>query len=233
MEWLASHGCQVRDYSADAPANRELILVGAAPSARRRAELAATGPTRIACGASVVFLSPSVFRQDDNLTRWLPLKNKGSLPTLMGWLYHKDEWAKTHPVFKGLPAGGMMDYAYYREIIPDAVFTGQEPPVQAIAGANNASFDYSSGLMTAEYRLGEGRFLLNTLLIRENLGKNPVAERLLRNMLRYMAPDANGTPAPWTPALEVASWGTGILNDRAPRSSRTLENDELRMTNFE
>ena len=100
-----------------------------------------------------MFLSPSVFRRGDNPTGWLPLKNKGSLSKLMGWLYHKDEWAKTHPVFEGLPSGGMMDYAFYREIIPELVFAGQDPPAEAIAGANNASFDYSSGLMLAEYRL--------------------------------------------------------------------------------
>jgi len=39
------------------------------------------------------------------------------------------------------------------------------------------------------YRLGAGRFVLNTLRIRENLGRDPVAERLLRNMLRYAAAD--------------------------------------------
>ena len=113
---------------------------------------------------------------------------------LMGWLYHKDEWAKAHPVFDGLPSGGLMDYAFYREIIPDWVFAGQDAPAQAIAGASNASFDYSSGLMLAEYRLGAGRFFLNTLLIREQLPSNPVAERLLRNLLRHAAGDA-GQPA--------------------------------------
>ena len=35
------------------------------------------------------------------------------------------------------------------------------------------------------YRLGAGCFVLNTLRVRENLGPNPVAERLLRNLLRY------------------------------------------------
>ncbi len=81
----------------------------------------------------------------------------------------------------------MMDYAVYREIIPDLAFAGQDPPQQAIAGANNVSFDYSSGLTVAEYRLGAGQFLLNTLLLRENLGRDPLAERLLRNMLQYAA----------------------------------------------
>ena len=55
----------------------------------------------------------------------------------------------------------------------------------AVAGAIKASQDYSSGLMLAVYESGAGRFILNTLLIRENLGSNPAAERLLRNLLNY------------------------------------------------
>ncbi len=167
---------------------RELILVSAIPP-EGGAEAWKKLVRHIARGASVVFLSPSVFKRDDDPVGWLPLRHKGSLSTLMGWLYHKDEWAKRHPVFDGLPCGGMMDYAFYRQIIPDAVFSGLQPPTQAIAGANNASFDYSSGLMLAEYRFGEGRFFLNTLLIRENLTNNPVAERLLRNLINYAAQD--------------------------------------------
>jgi hypothetical protein len=92
-----------------------------------------------------------------------------------------------------------MDYAFYREIIPELVFAGQDPPAEAIAGANNASFDYSSGLMLAEYRLGAGRFFLNTLPIREQLSNNPVAERLLRNLLRHAASEA-GQPVADLPA---------------------------------
>jgi len=54
-----------------------------------------------------------------------------------------------------------------------------------MAGAIKASQDYSSGLMLAVYESDAGRFILNTLLIRENLGSNPAAERLLRNLLNY------------------------------------------------
>ena len=154
-KWLAERGIRVRvARSGDRPQPmREVILVSSslAGDADAWRELV----SRIARGSSVVFLSPSVFRRGDNPTGWLPLKNKGSLSKLMGWLYHKDEWAKTHPVFEGLPSGGLMDYAFYREIIPELVFAGQDPPAEAIAGANNASFDYSSGLMLAEYRLAQ------------------------------------------------------------------------------
>ncbi len=99
----------------------------------------------------------------------------------------KDEWAKRHPVFDGLPAGGLMDCAFYREIIPDTALVGQDPPAEAVAGAIKASQDYSSGLMLAVYESGAGRYILNTLLIRDNLGSHPVAERLLRNLLNYAA----------------------------------------------
>ena len=82
-----------------------------------------------------------------------------------------------------------MDYAYYREIMPLLVWQGQDPPAEAVAGAIKASQDYSSGLMVTVYDLGAGRFVLNTLRIRENLGSHPAAEHLLRNMLRFAGRD--------------------------------------------
>jgi hypothetical protein len=187
-QWLTKSGLRNRPFATGAATGRELVLARSSPpdgDAEAWRELV----RRIARGSTVVFLSPNVFRRGEKPTGWLPLKNKGTLAAMAGWLYHKDEWAKAHPVFDGLPNGGMMDYAFYREIIPDAVFASQDPPAEAIAGANNASFDYSAGLLLAEYRLGAGRFLLNTLLIRETLPGNPVAERLLRNLLCHAARD--------------------------------------------
>jgi hypothetical protein len=144
---------------------------------------------RIARGSTVVFLTHNVFAKNNRPTAWLPLANKGSLVVLPNWLYHKDEWCKRHPVFDGLPAHGLMDYTYYREIIPDLVWVGQDAPAEAVAGGINACLAYSSGLLVAVYELGAGRFILNSLRIRENLGRDPVAERLLRNMLRYVTRD--------------------------------------------
>ena len=47
-----------------------------------------------------------------------------------------------------------------------------------------------SELMLSVYNLGAGRFILNSLRVRQELGRDPTAERLLRNMLRYAARDA-------------------------------------------
>ena len=63
-------------------------------------------------------------------------------------------------------------------------------PAEVVAGATNTSVDYSAGLMVSVHSLGAGRFVLNTLHVRENLGRNPAADRLLVNMLRYAGRDA-------------------------------------------
>jgi hypothetical protein len=202
--WLAEHKIRTRPFSPLPRAGEGPGVRGpGAPSAKRELILAGTkapapgGPAafaelarRIAGGSSVVFLSPGIFSDGKQTTAFLPLEHKGTLAPIRGWLYLKDEWAKRHPIFDGLPSGGLMDYTYYREIIPDLVLSGQDPPVEAVAGAIKASQDYSSGLMLATYKLGEGRVILNTLLIRENLGQHPVADRLLVNLLRYAGHEA-------------------------------------------
>ncbi|OHB80786.1 MAG: hypothetical protein A2V98_26465 [Planctomycetes bacterium RBG_16_64_12] len=195
-QWLAGHGIRTRPFSLLPQAGqgqgvraREVILASHKPASPGGAEAFGELARRITSGSTVVFLSPQVFAEPDQPTAWLPLSRKGTVLPIHGWLYLKDEWAKRHPIFEGLPGGGLMDYAYYRETLPDAVFLGQDPPAEAVAGAIKASQDYASGLMVAVYSLGEGRFVLNTLRIRENLGSHPAAERLLRNMLRYAARD--------------------------------------------
>jgi hypothetical protein len=190
-KWLGDHGIRARAFEAGEPRTREVILVSKTPAAPSGAAAFAQLAKRIARGATAVFLSPEVFKQGNDFVRWLPLANKGTATPIRGWLYLKDEWAKRHPIFDGLPSGGLMDYTFYREIIPDLVLSGQDPPAEAVAGAIKASQDYASGLMVAVHSLGAGRFFLNTLLIRENLGTHPAADRLLLNLLRYAARDVS------------------------------------------
>jgi hypothetical protein len=188
---LAGEGPGVRGVSF---APRSVILATTKPPAPGGREVFAELARRVATGSTVVFLCPEVFVGDAGPTAWLPLAQKGTRASIRGWLYLKDEWAKQHPMFDGLPAGGLMDYTYYRELIPDDVWQGQPAPAEAVAGAIKASQDYASGLMLAVHTLGAGRMVLNTLKIRENLDTHPAAERLLRNMLRYAARDVAQRP---------------------------------------
>jgi hypothetical protein len=202
-EWLAANGIKTRPLTTAAPQTaREVILVGNRPApggAQAFRELA----RHIARGSHVVFLASDVLKKDDNSpTYWLPMANKGGRTGLHVWLYHKDDWAKNHPIFDGLPTGCILDSTFYREIIPNSGFTGQDVPTEVVAGAIDTACGYGSALTLAIYKLGEGRFTINTLRIRENLGSDPVAERLLRNMLRYAARDTAKPPSDVPPDFD-------------------------------
>jgi len=191
-KWLADHHIKTTPFNADNQRSSEVILVGSNPPAGADTLASfASLAKHIARGSNAIFLSPEIFRQGKNKVRFLPLEKKGSLSDLYSWLYLKDEWAKQHPIFEGLPSGGLMDHQFYREIIPATAFVGQDSPKEAVAGSIKSSLDYASGLMVSVNSFGAGNFILNTLLIRDNLGSHPAAERLLRNMLRYAARDLN------------------------------------------
>jgi hypothetical protein len=189
-KWITRHNIKTRTFSADKQESRELILVGIHPPQGEDTLSAFTSLIQhIARGSNAVFLSPEVFIQGRNKVAFLPLEKKGSLSREWSWLYLTDEWAKQHPVFEGLPAGGLMDHQFYRELIPGTFWRGQDPPMEAVAGGIKASQAYFSGLMVSVNQFGYGSFILNTLLIKNNLGTHPAAERLLRNLLRYAARD--------------------------------------------
>lgn len=188
-KWLAGQGIRARAFSIPQPPGRQVILAAGSPPPPGGAAAFRELARELARGSTAIFLAPGIFKKENQAAGWVPLEKKGALAALPSWLYHKEEWARRHPIFSGLPAGGLMDYTFYREIIPDAAWVGQEAPEEAVAGGINASIGYSSGLLVAVHRLGAGRFILNTLLIREHLGTHPVAERLLRNLLRYAARD--------------------------------------------
>lgn len=133
-QWLQEHRIKTRPFTAGPPPGREVILVGAKPPTNAAAAFAGLAE-HLARGSTAIFLAPEVFKKGDRNVGWLPLAKKGSLAKIYGWLYLKDEWAKRHALFDGLPAGGLMAYTFYREIIPAAVWTGQEPPAEAVAGA--------------------------------------------------------------------------------------------------
>lgn len=191
---LAARGIRVQPWTAADPGRRQVILAGPRPPAPGGAATFRDLARRVARGSTVVFLAPEVFAHGGKPEALVPLARKGSLVTGSNWLYHADQWARPHPIFAGLPTG-LLDYAYYRELIPDRTWVGLDPPAEAVAGAINASIDYSSGLLVAVYPMGAGRFVLNTLPLRENLGKHPAAERILRNLINDAARDLGQPPA--------------------------------------
>jgi hypothetical protein len=119
------------------------------------------------------------------------LAQKGRCYNFGDWLYHKECVAKAHPIFEGLPSKGILDWYYYGPVIPHYVFDGQEKPDEVVAAAFATGYTapggYASGILLGSYRFGEGRFVVNTLPIMENVDSHPAADRLLLNLISYAA----------------------------------------------
>lgn len=64
--------------------------------------------------------------------------------------------------------------------------------------------------MVSVYDFGKGRFVLNTLRIRENLASHPAAERLLRNMLRYASKGSDRPVAKLPPNFDQELKSRGL-----------------------
>lgn len=187
VSWLTGHGIKTRVFTSGQTARREVILVGRQAAAGDDAAWERL-TERITQGATAVFLSPGVFKAGTNRVARVPLTSKGTLaPQHWGhdWLYRHDHWTKRHPLFDGLPSGGLMDDTFYRNVISDTRWAGLDAPDELAAASVDTSFGYDSGILLAVYRVGAGRIVLNTFRICEELGQDPVAERLLRNILRY------------------------------------------------
>lgn len=201
-QWLKNRNVRIIPFAKNNEMKRQLIIVaGNTPDSLTMINIAC----QMEQGSAVVFLSPSTFRSRNNSTRWLPLVNKGSVEPMdaVAGYYRADRWVKNHPVFDGMPSGGMMDYTYFRNIISQdalsqeytvvakSLYTYDEVtrpltyPSEVICGATRISHNYCSGVHLGVWNFGYGKFIVNTLRIEENLGRDPAADRLFYNILNF------------------------------------------------
>jgi hypothetical protein len=104
-----------------------------------------------------------------------------------------------HPVFDGLPVNTMMGQEYENvwspyvlsdmgnDLIVGSVsygfYAGDKTHLQSYVGPEPAFYGMDMGVVPH----GNGRYVLNTLRLVENLGKDPVADKILLNMIRWTA----------------------------------------------
>ncbi|HUU96413.1 MAG TPA: glycoside hydrolase family 2 TIM barrel-domain containing protein [Phycisphaerae bacterium] len=189
QQWLTARGLKVSVIEAVVPQDVKLILVGM-PGNSGDAKVWEELKQRMTGGATVLFLGPKLFIEQAVAMDWLPLKNKGRCYTFFDWLYHKECVARRHPVFEGLPGAGIMDMDYYGPVIPHEVFADIDTPDQTIAAAFVTGYHdlpdgYGCSILIGAWRSGEGRFILSTPYVLENLDDHPAADRLLVNLIQY------------------------------------------------
>lgn len=201
--WLKKHKVKAIPFNNGVSDKRQVIVV-----AGKEAQDSVTMlriAQHMARGSVVIFLSPSTLKRGNSTTGWLPLVNKGVIEPMdhVAGYYRADRWVKNHPIFEGMPSGGMMDYKYFRNIIalnalsqeyngrakPAHTFQELSAPLtypdETVCGATRISHNYCSGVQVGVWNFGEGRFIVNTLNITNNLGTDPAADRLFSNMLRF------------------------------------------------
>jgi len=214
QEWLKTRGVSVTPLEAAQGEMRQVILVGNWDESNLKPETRKDLLRRVAGGSVAVFLKPGAFKKDVDPLGWLPLKNKGRLTNFSDWLYHKECVAKKHALFDGMQPPGIMDWDYYGPIITSRFFEGQDTPEETAAAAfavchSSRPDGYAAGVMLGVYRFGEGKIILNTLNVLDNVDKHPAADRLLMNMIGYAARTAKGPLSPLSADFDATLKGIG------------------------
>ena len=122
--------------------------------------------------------------------------------TLGGWA-GKSHIVSEHPIFKGLPTNIIM-HGVYENVHPKTSMSKQKG--KYIAGMIGYDHFPNMDIMVRHYNgpgetwwaadvleaeIGNGKMLLSTLDILPNLGVDPVAEKILFNMIEFAANDKN------------------------------------------
>ena len=120
----------------------------------------------------------------------------GKWPTRGGWAA-KSHVVSKHPIFKELPTNIIM-HGVYENVHPDTAMAKQQGNIIAgIIGYDHfpnkdrmrrhyigpGEVWYGADVLETEF--GKGKMLLSTLRIIEFLDKDPVAEKLLYNIIDY------------------------------------------------
>ena len=110
-----------------------------------------------------------------------------------------NHYVRPHAVFDGLPPGGFMGQAY-QNIVPQFTLLGL--PGAPLAGC--LSWDHNKdytgptevwhGTDLTVVPHGRGRMVLSTFNLIEHLGTDPVADKLLLNLCRWLAAEAESKP---------------------------------------
>ena len=185
-----------------------LIISGSEPRSEKKGfnELLKNAKTEVGKGGKLIILdvtgkTPPYFGRkfESNSIEGLPfsanLLNKG---TTLGLWAGKPHMVMEHPVFQGLPTGVIMQEVY-QNVHPKTTMMMQQGKM--ISGVVSYDHFQNLDLMLRHYpgpgdiwfganlletAFGEGTMLLSTFDIVGNLGKDPVAELILNNMINYV-----------------------------------------------
>ncbi len=147
---------------------------------------------QVKAGAVALIFGPPDDWNDlaDRVDPGLRATNKDAVGAFLG-MYH---YAKLHPVFDGLPARGLMRQPYRNTVPPKTFLESSDEDICGTLDTNPAGAGHymleegqwwGSDILVRRY--GSGRVVFTHLRVLENLGSDPVADRLFVNMLKHFS----------------------------------------------
>ncbi len=152
-------------------------------------------------GGTAIYLNPFSANRNNSRERsqYLPfeLQSKGAA----GHWISVGHVVKPHPIFDGLPSGRLMGQEYQNVVATRTVtnLSNATPVVGSMSWdiGTHISWDYEgpnnawwgNDLSVTPY--GKGKVVISTLRLIENLGTDPVADKILYNLIKWASTDIN------------------------------------------
>jgi hypothetical protein len=163
---------------------RKIVLVGLLPGPDKDPQIWQALENHAKAGGRVVMIDPA-----SSLT-WgdkLPFGKTGKMDNTWQWLYHHEVIAKPHALWAGLPAKGLLDWDIFGPAFPRMNVISDELPEDLASASFAIGYcirgGYISGFDYGGYKIGEGWVYFNTFWLVESVGKSPISDRMLLNMI--------------------------------------------------
>ncbi len=197
--FLETHGMHFRDFTG-AEKLPVIVATDSSPDAETLSRFKLLVDNVKLGGVAVFLKTPGVRVGAKNPDH--PLLRSGVFPFQTRLRAARGDWApvnhgvRPHPIFEGLPANDFMGQAYLNVCATETIEGIQAPPIVgslSFVAGNNERHEWNyhgpkaawwgADMVVVPY--GNGRLLLSTLRITENLGHDPVADKLFYNIVRW------------------------------------------------
>ena len=112
----------------------------------------------------------------------------GNCIYVRNWLYHLDGYIADKKVFEGLADIGLLDMDLFRRVYPDQYLIDTAKPRKTYCASFGsglfANDSCISALTMGELEFGKGSVIVNTFKLLENVGTDPVADRIVYNIFK-------------------------------------------------
>jgi len=197
--FLKNNGIHVAEFDASTPRSTPVFVASVMPKTPTDQKRFADLMTFIEQGGTAVYVrgvGKSFRPGDSNQVQSLAVPFEARVEAAQGLWTCIPHLVRDHPIFAGLPAGGMMRDIYENVWATQTLRDLAGEPIVASIGFEWFSHDHKMhysgpgeswwGADLAIVPKGKGRLVVSQLRIVENLGKDPVADKLLQNLIRFV-----------------------------------------------